>query len=313
MSEPTFTVVMASRDTEATIASAVRSVLAQTREDFELIVIDDGSTDANADRVRPFLSDPRVRLIEQERAGAASARGTAIAAGTAPLVSLIDSDDLWMPGYLEGMAAALDADPGAGFAYTDAWFLDNRLRRVRRVSAMGYQRPPEPPPESAADLFKLLLQRNFIFNAATIRRSAIEAVGPPDVRLRSMIDWEWWLRLAANGHRAVRASGRLAVYRQRPASISKDPTLVIAGQRDLWRFVGSEYDLPDDMRRALAARADRFDAELDALQGRRRVAGALWRLRRRAAAAKAALTYRRDFHAETPRELREAFGDLRAV
>jgi glycosyltransferase involved in cell wall biosynthesis len=312
MSEPTFTVIMAARDTENTISSAVRSVLAQTRGDFELIVIDDGSSDATPDRVRSF-SDPRIRLISQERAGAASARGTAIAAGTAPLVSLIDSDDLWMPRYLEAMGAALEADPGAGFAYTDAWYLDERSRHARRVSAMGYQRPPEPPPASPTDLFAALLDRNFMFNAVTVRRSAIETAGPPDVRLRSMIDWEWWLRLAATGHRAVRAPGRLAVYRQRPASISKDPSLVIAGQRELWRVVGTEYDLPDETRRELAARAERFDAELAAMRGQRPVAGVLWRLRRRAAAVKAALRHRRDFHREPPNELREAFGDLRSV
>ena len=152
-----------------------------------------------------------------------------------------------------------------------------------------------------------------MFNAVTVRRSAIETAGPPDVRLRSMIDWEWWLRLAATGHRAVRAPGRLAVYRQRPASISKDPTLVVAGQRELWRVVGTEYDLPDETRRELAARAERFDAELAAMRGQRRVAGVLWRLRRRAAAAKAALRHRRDFHREPPNELRDAFGDLRSV
>jgi glycosyltransferase involved in cell wall biosynthesis len=302
-----FTVVMAARDTEATVAPAVRSVLAQTRGDFELIVVDDGSTDGTRDRVLPFLDDPRVRLLEREHEGAAAARGAGIAAGSAPLISLIDSDDLWMPRYLEEMGAALDADGGAGFAYTDAWYLDDRTRRIRRLSAMGYQRPPDPPPATADALFAVLTERNFIYNAVTLRRTAVEQVGPPDPRLRSMIDWEWWLRLTAAGHRAVRVPGRLAVYRLRPESLSRDPRLVIAGQRDLWRLVATEYDLDTETRAALSARAEQFDAQL-------RAAGAT-RLgfRRRAAAVKAALLRRRDYFREPPADVREAFGDLRDV
>jgi glycosyltransferase involved in cell wall biosynthesis len=302
-----FTVVMAAHDTAETIASAVRSVLAQTRTDFELIVIDDGSSDGTRDRVRPFLADERVRLLETAHAGAAAARGAGIAAGSAPLISLIDSDDLWMPTYLEAMGAALDTDPGASFAYTDAWYLDDASRKVRRLSAMGYQRPPEPPPATAAELFAVLCERNFIYNAVTVRRAAVDAVGPPDPRLRSMIDWEWWLRLTAAGHRAVRVPGRLAVYRLRPASISRDRERVVAGQRDLWRLLAAEYDLDPRLRARLTAKAGEFDAELATLNGPRA------RLLRAAVAAKKALTRRRDYFSEPPAELSDAFGDLRAV
>jgi glycosyltransferase involved in cell wall biosynthesis len=308
-----FTVVMAARDTRATVGPAIRSVLAQTRGDFELIVADDGSRDGTPDVVRGFLGDERVRLLELPHGGAAAARAAGIAAGTAPLVSLIDSDDLWMPGYLSAMGAALEADPGAAFAYTDAWYLDDRTRRIRRASAMAYQRPPEPPPASASELFALLCERNFIYNAVTVRRSAVDRVGPPDARLRSMIDWEWWLRLAASGHRAVRVPGRLGVYRLRPESLSRDPVQVAAGQRDLWRLVAGEYDLPDDVRERLRERARRFDAEAAALSGRRPAALALWRLRRRAVAARSALRRARDYYAEPPPDVREAFGDLRGV
>jgi glycosyltransferase involved in cell wall biosynthesis len=309
-----FTVVMAARDARATIAAAIRSVLVQTRGDFELVVIDDGSSDGTAEVVRSFMDDTRVRLVQLGGEGAAAARAAGIAAGDAPLVSLIDADDLWLPRYLSEMGAALEADPGASFAYTDAWYLDDRTRRIRRASAMHYQRPPEPPPASAEALFAALLERNFIYNAVTVRRSAIDAVGPPDARLRASIDWEWWLRLSANGHRAVRVPGRLAVYRRPPTSITLDLPRVAAGQRDLLRIVAGEYaGVPEATRAELRRRADRLDAEVAALEGRRRVAGTLKALRHRAAVVKTRLLHRRDFHAEPPREIREAFGDLRSV
>ena len=170
---------------------------------------------------------------------------------------------------------------------------------------MGYQRPPERAPDSAAELFALLCERNFIYNAVTVRRAAVEEVGPPDARLRSMIDWEWWLRLTAAGHRAVRVPGRLAVYRLRPASLSRDPAQVLRGQRDLWRLVAAEYDLEPERRAELAARAARFDAELAAPRGRRPAA-----LARSAGCAGAmgprlALRRVRDYYAEPPAEVLE--------
>jgi glycosyltransferase involved in cell wall biosynthesis len=307
-----FTVVTAAYNARATVGSAIRSVLAQTRDDFELIVVDDGSSDGTPDVVRSF-ADERVRLLELDHGGAAAARAAGIATGTAPLVSLLDADDLWLPGYLEAMGAALDAEPGASFAYTDAWYLDDRTRDVRRASAMHYQRPPEPPPATADELFAALLERNFIYNAVTVRRSAIDDVGPPDARLRASIDWEWWLRLSARGHRAVRVPGRLAVYRRPSTSITLDPARVAAGQRDLLRIVATEYSVTPDTRAALLARADRLDRDVEALEGRRRVAGALKALRHRAAVAKARLLHGRRFHAEPPPDVREAFGDLSEV
>ena len=190
-----------------------------------------------------------------------------------------------MPGYLEAMGAALEGDPGAAFAYTDAWYLDERTRRIRRASAMAYQRPPEPPPATAAELFALLCERNFIYNAVTVRRAAVDGVGPPDARLRSMIDWEWWLRLAAAGHRAVRVPGRLGVYRLRRRVLSRDPR---AGRRRPARPLADRRRRVRPARRTrasgCASGCRRFDAEVAALSGRRPAALALWRLRRRAVA-----------------------------
>ncbi len=308
-----FTVVMAAYDTHQTVGSAIRSVIAQTRGAWELLVVDDGSSDGTCDVVETF-TDPRVRLLRRSHGGAAAARAAGIAAGAAPLVSLIDSDDLWMPGYLEAMAAALDADPAASFAYTDAWYLDERTRRIRRDSAMAYQRPPEVAPADAAALFDALLERNFVYNAVTLRRSAIDAVGPPDERLRASIDWEWWLRLAAHGHRAVRVPGRLAVYRPRPRSIISDAPRVFAGQRDMLRIAADEYPgLSEARRSALRARAARLDTARAAAEGSRPLAGALARARHLAATAKTRLLHRRRFHREPPPEVRSAFGDLREI
>jgi glycosyltransferase involved in cell wall biosynthesis len=314
MSTPAVTVVMAAFDTAGTVTSAVRSVLAQSAPDLELVVVDDGSTDGTPARAAEAAAgDPRVRVLERSHEGIAAARAAGIEAGSAPLVALIDSDDLWLPDYLERMRAALAAAPEAGWAYTDAWYLDEESRRVRRVSAMGYQRAPEPPPATADALFESLVERNFIFNAVTVRRSVIDAVGPPDRRLRSMIDWEWWLRMTAAGHHGVRVPGRLGVYRLRPASISRDPVRVAAGQAELWRLVAGEYDVPDALRARLRARAERFEAEAAMLSGGRTWARLTRSAKLRAIALRDAARARRDYYREPPEELRRAFGDLAGV
>ena len=311
---PSFTVVMAAYRTAPTIGSAVASVLRQTRPDLELIVVDDGSGDGTVAAAQAAAAgDPRVRVLERPHEGAAAARVAGIAAGSAPLVSLIDSDDLWMPCYLERMGGALEADPDAGMAYCDAWWLDEQTRRIRRASAMSFMRPPDPPPATAEAMFRELLERNFVYNSVTLRRSVIDAVGPPDRRLRSMIDWEWWLRVAAAGHRPVRAEGNLALYRLRAASMTADPVRGARGRRELWRTLADEYDLPEDVRAELRRRVVRFDAELAVHEGRRPVVAFLRAGRERVARARRSVLDGRIWYAEAPREVADAFPDLRAV
>src|SRR3712207_3903519 len=176
---PAFSVVMPAFNAQRTIAASIRSVLAQTRDDLELIVVNDGSTDSTRDVAGQFTGDPRVRVVDQENAGPGAARNRGISAGSAPYISLIDSDDLWLPTYLEVMGAALDAEPMAGLAYTDAWVLDDWSGRIRKKTAMAYQNPPLPPPEEPREFLRLLLtRRNFVFTSTTLRRSAVEHAGP---------------------------------------------------------------------------------------------------------------------------------------
>jgi glycosyltransferase involved in cell wall biosynthesis len=312
MAPPTFTVVMPAYNTAETIGDAVRSVLGQTRSDFELIVVDDGSTDDTAGVVQAFTQDPRVRMLAQENAGAAAARNAGLGQASGRFVSFIDSDDRWLPSYLELMLAALEQTPDAGFAYTDAWTVDPRTGRVGAATAMQWQRPPPVPPATAQELLLELLERNFIYTAVTAPRTVFERVGQFDPSLKAAIDYEMWLRMAAHGYVAVRPPGLLAVYsRDRAGSISANRTVVVRSLVGIYDRFGADSAMSPQVRQVAGRRAGTVRAELAALEG----AGGLdsvWRRRVRPVLVRSRNTiFHRDGWLDSPpAELVEAFPDL---
>jgi glycosyltransferase involved in cell wall biosynthesis len=100
------------------VGDALRSILSQSFEALEVIVIDDGSTD-DTPQVLAQFTDPRVSVHRTERLGVSGVRTVGIELARAPLVAWLDADDLWRPGYLERQVALLDAEPGIAFSFTD--------------------------------------------------------------------------------------------------------------------------------------------------------------------------------------------------
>ena len=143
---PAFSVVVPAYNATRTIGATIGSILRQSHEDLELIVVDDGSSDGTPDLVREFgANDERLRLVEQPNKGTAGARNTGIGEARADLVAFLDNDDMWMPSYLEMMGAALERAPEAGFAYTDAWILNDATGRIlKKPSLEHYETVPDP-------------------------------------------------------------------------------------------------------------------------------------------------------------------------
>jgi glycosyltransferase involved in cell wall biosynthesis len=251
-SPPTFSVVVAAYNAARTLPATIRSVLAQTRSDFELIVVDDGSTDGTADTASN-LPDERVVYVRQQNLGPAAARNAGIEKATGTLVSFLDSDDLWLPNYLETVSAAFDADPGADLAFTDAWRLDDTTRRVHRRTIMSQQHPPARPPAEPEELLAALLERNFVYTSATVRRSALTASGGFKTLTRSE-DYELWLRLAAQGARFVNTGKILAVYRDRPGSRIHSAVAMLQGRKEIYEHVLASYELAPPIRRVAERR-----------------------------------------------------------
>ena len=182
----TISVVIATYNRAALVRRAVASVLAQGTNDFEVIVVDDGSTDDTDSVVREF-GDP-VRYVRRDNGERGAARNTGIATASGDLIAFLDSDDEWLPGHLDRMTAVFATNGDVGVAYSGAEFYDDT---AGRVFFMGPSAPLDGDPVLAA-----AVENPFAFSATAVRRSVLDRVGgfDEDRGLSGAEDWELWLR-----------------------------------------------------------------------------------------------------------------------
>jgi len=216
--EPLVSVVVAAYNAARYIGDTCRSVLNQTYRSLELIVVDDGSTDATGNIVDALVaSDPRVRLIRQRNLGVAAARNRALAAASGEFIAPLDADDLWDPTKIERQVRRLqECGPGTGLVYCWwAW-----------IDGTGAVLDRSPPWREEGQVLQRLIEVNFTGNASVplYRRSLIEELGGYDAGLRDngcqgCEDWDLVLRIA--GHCAVAVvPAVLVAYRRLGDSMS---------------------------------------------------------------------------------------------
>jgi glycosyltransferase involved in cell wall biosynthesis len=184
---PRVSVVLPVFNRASTISGAIAGVVAQTLTDWELVVVDDGSTD-NLEAAVASAADPRLRLLRHEgNRGAAAARNTGIKAARAPLIAFIDSDDEWLPTKLARQIDAIERGPPSLGALCTAF----RLRRTRT----GYAE--DRYPRARGTWAATLLDGCFVSPGSTLlaRRECFETVGLLDEGLGRFEDWDWLLRL----------------------------------------------------------------------------------------------------------------------
>jgi len=127
-------IMMPAYNAERYIALAIESVLAQSYPEWELVVVNDGSSDATAEIVAGY-SDPRIKLIHQENSGEATARNTALDHMQGELVAFLDADDQYFPGHLELTVGYLNKHPDKGGVYTDGYHYDQNGRLMKSLSS----------------------------------------------------------------------------------------------------------------------------------------------------------------------------------
>ena len=218
------------------LAHTLRSILWQRGVDFEVIVVDDGSTDGTAEMVMG-LGDARIRLLRNDtpqEVAATRNRGIAEAAGA--WLAFCDDDDLWAPDKLARQLQAAH-QTGRNWVYTGEVRIDLRQRIV------GGTHPP-PPPERVA---VRLAHWNLVPGGSSgviVSKAALDIAGWFDTRLRSLNDWDLWIRLARTGPPACVPS-LLVGYRLHGGSASRDIGLVLAAADMLDKMEGVAVDRGD--------------------------------------------------------------------
>jgi hypothetical protein len=184
---PRASFVLAVRDGEPHLRESLESVLAQTFADFELVVVDDGSSDGSREIVRSYR-DPRIRLLENGRGlGLAPSLNRGIREARGELLARQDADDVSEPERLARQVAHLDAHPEVALLGCAAREVDSRGRHLRDVAL---------PRDAAAIRWAMLFSCPFVHTAVVFRRSALERVGPYDERFSYSMDYDLWLRIA---------------------------------------------------------------------------------------------------------------------
>ena len=207
-------IVIPAYNVGAYIGETIQSALDQTLGDFELIVVDDGSTDETAEVAAGF-SDPRIRLIRQTNQGSSAARNRGLEACSGRYVCFLDGDDLWVRDKLELQAGWLDTHPE-----TDLIFGASQV-----VEADGGDAGRSVFRHPGAHSFESMMREDVIGNGSSqmARRDVVERAGRFDVTLNASVDHDLWLRIALLREGNVHGMGRtVTLYRRRGQQISSD-------------------------------------------------------------------------------------------
>lgn len=216
MTTPAVSVIVPTYNRRDYLLATLKSVLAQTYRDFEVIVVNDGSPDDTATAIEPLLATGRVRHVWQPNTGPSHARNRGLAEARGEFVALLDDDDLWPAEKLAWQVDELRANPDAVLVYG-------------YMESFGGERPWRWPPPDGPNGWVLqeFLTKNWIRSPGQtlIRADAVRQVGGLDSTLWSADDWDLYLKLAAIGPFIYRHRHALS-YRAHHDNLSKKAWLL---------------------------------------------------------------------------------------
>jgi glycosyltransferase involved in cell wall biosynthesis len=297
------------------IAEAIDSVITQTVDDWELVVVDDGSTDKSAAIVADY-TDARVRLLRQPNGGQSAAQNRGLADVRGEFVLFLDADDRLRPRALEHLVDILARRPESCLAYGSGTYISEAGEASHKKWKFTFSRKP------SGNVLRQIVRRNFVAytGAALIRKVAIDKVGHLRTDLVLAQDWEFWCRLATVGEFVFAGSEVVLEYRMHQGSVAR---LTGADTENQRAAIEAVFENPAIRKRLAKASLDRAQrarwadagvfaaTELMRAGQRRKARGELRRvLRLTPFASKAILLYLVTLPPTLPRRVRAHLGIL---
>jgi glycosyltransferase involved in cell wall biosynthesis len=211
------------------LPAAIESVIAQTFEDWRILLVDDGSTDNTAEVAAPFIDrlGPKLKYIKQVNSGVSAARNTAIRNSSAEFLALLDADDIWLPCRLSESLSC----PQVGLTYG----FNARINPEGKVIDTFARRQQHAEGNIAPYLY--MLQLDLPTLTITFRRKCIDEVGPFDETMQATEDRDLWFRIASRYEVAL-VPKVIAHYRLSPSSATTSRERMFKGQQ---RFIQKHY------------------------------------------------------------------------
>jgi glycosyltransferase involved in cell wall biosynthesis len=231
MSRPTVSVIIPTHNRANLLERAIRSVLVQTFEDFELLIVDDASTD-NTHEIVESIGDTRIRYIRlKKNSGAPIARNTGIKKSRGKFIAFLDDDDEWLPIRLEAQLKKFEKlDDSFGVVYGGFYYVSQESGKILGKNI----------PKFRGDVHQYLLKENFIGSPTLlIKRKCFKKAGLFDPKLTSSQDWDMWLRIAKH-YKFDYVADIVAKYYVHGRQISFNMNKYIPGRE---RFVRKHLDI----------------------------------------------------------------------
>lgn len=198
MASPRVSVLLTCYNHIKFLPEAVHSILAQTCQDFEVLALDDGSTDGTREWLKEREAEGKLRCIfNQKNLGTYATLNVGLAAAVGETIAIFNDDDLWAPTKLEAQLALLDSDSRIGLVHTGGWFIGEDGKQLSDPKPLGFEYPSTP----TGDVLALeILYNHIITSSVLIRRECFETCGPFDPSFFGSGDWQMWLRIAQKYH-----------------------------------------------------------------------------------------------------------------
>ena len=245
---PKVSVVIPAYNCEKFISTAIESVLSQTYGDYEIVVVNDGSTDKTDEILSRYT--PKIKKIYQPNKGIAEARNTGVANAEGEYIAFLDGDDAWLPDRLKMQVDLLEKNGKVGLVYSDTYIVDSKVFAAPDSASRRTFQVRQP---RRGSVLEFLFIENFIpTSSVMVRKECLSSIGRFDPAVVPIEDYDMWLRIAAK-YEVDYTDIPLVKYRDHASSFRREKIVTVTHIIDVLNKALSDHPF---LRDRLGKKAD---------------------------------------------------------